>query len=1133
MVHLYKRQAQSGFALVIALSLMAFILLLLLSISTLVQVETTSASISKHTLEARQNALLGAYIAVGNLQKYAGSDQRVTATADILNDADPTKAKLTGVWDADPASPTYEEPLDWLVSRDPAATFNAATYQQTATSSTDDIELVSARRVGDLDEVEAVRATPVNITGSDGSVSGQFAYWVGDEGVKARINLTNQQASTPTAVAKVLAERAAPEGTFNNGDLQTRYSTAVENQPEIFSKIEDYDSLSFLGTNAAESEVFAQEFREGRHDFTTYSVGLFTDTKNGGLKRDLTTLFEADDSVFQNVLVTDTLATPPGASASDPLLITDYNPDGIRVAHLFAHQPSFLSGSQRIPGPTWNLLRDYYRQYSRLNASGDTIEPQRALPVTQDGHVEIGIRAMHDQTNAGTGAWHLEQAFRNEPGWGLSSGDYPIPRPTSMKIHPIITEMQYLFSYRLVANPGEDGDPATPDDYELQLVVDPVITLWNPYNVDLDLSKHAFTSFARGLPVLLQMTVDPDGPGGPEPAVVHQIYTTRILGGSTPSKSYVISLTGVTLNAGEIITFSPNNSSPSPQTANLSLSPGWNQDGGFYAEEIASQANGSNRKRVTGNLDATVSVDFQHDAVSWANTFFTRVFLVDTTSGNQFDAIGDKPHSFELSEIRVEPQGYTKLANAMDPINFSFGLVDPLGGGTSLNSAKEPFGLIRYHLKAEDEFEGSLAQYSPMAYITNARAAGINNNSDREDFPIAPNWGLEVESANGYNAVNDPGYFGSARDASGEKELVLYDIPRAPLHSIAQLGHADSAIFATEPMYLIGNSFASPYVSLAETAANFGPNLPKIGDMSYFANEAIWDRYFFSTAADNDPSTAQGGAGTPHRNAFLDFLDNPSQSPLLNPRIWPLPSEDVNSVIADEVFGATDGFTKMANYVGMLGAFNINSTSVDAWRAVLSGNRAKSNANESDFSRFSDEDSDVENSGNWTGYLALSDSEIDSLAQEIVDRVKTEGPFLSLAQFINRDPSGTTDLQKTGLLQRAIEATNINSGFSQAAIGISVGSAIAANSADKVAAGAATYLLQGDILSAIGSSLSPRSDTFVIRSYGSVQGGFSSTEQANEYLEMVVQRTTEEITSGSNDRRFKVIRTQWINPSQI
>jgi Tfp pilus assembly protein PilX len=55
---------RGGFALVIALGLMAFVLILLLSITTLVQVETRSSKIQMQQMEAEQVALLGLQIAL-------------------------------------------------------------------------------------------------------------------------------------------------------------------------------------------------------------------------------------------------------------------------------------------------------------------------------------------------------------------------------------------------------------------------------------------------------------------------------------------------------------------------------------------------------------------------------------------------------------------------------------------------------------------------------------------------------------------------------------------------------------------------------------------------------------------------------------------------------------------------------------------------------------------------------------------------------------------------------------------------------------------------------------------------------------------------------------------------------------
>ena len=124
-----------GFALVIALSLMSFVLLLVLSLSTLLQVENSTASTSGAQLEARMNAQLGAMIALGDLQRYTGPDQRVTARSDILlapGERGPAgQERWTGVWsakDIDPLEKGYQfDSLDvaeglgdhkarWLVS---------------------------------------------------------------------------------------------------------------------------------------------------------------------------------------------------------------------------------------------------------------------------------------------------------------------------------------------------------------------------------------------------------------------------------------------------------------------------------------------------------------------------------------------------------------------------------------------------------------------------------------------------------------------------------------------------------------------------------------------------------------------------------------------------------------------------------------------------------------------------------------------------------------------------------------------------------------------------------------------------------------------------------------------------------
>jgi hypothetical protein len=86
------------------------------------------------------------------------------------------------------------------------------------------------------------------------------------------------------------------------------------------------------------------------------------------------------------------------------------------------------------------------------------------------------------------------------------------------------------------------------------------------------------------------------------------------------------------------------------------------------------------------------------------------------------------------------------------------------------------------------------------------------------------------------------------------------------------------------------------------------------------------------------------------------------------------------------------------------GGFNINSTSIDAWKAQLSSLRgndlenATVDTDQTPLVRFISEPS----RNAWNDLRTLSDEEISDLAESIVKQIKLRGPFLSMADFINR-----------------------------------------------------------------------------------------------------------------------------------
>src|SRR4051812_10807586 len=97
------RRCQQGFALLITITLLAFLVLLLVSLAALTRVETQVAANDQQLAQARQNALMALSIAIGQLQKAGGPDQRVTATADLAT-SDATAA-TGGSRIADAAAP--------------------------------------------------------------------------------------------------------------------------------------------------------------------------------------------------------------------------------------------------------------------------------------------------------------------------------------------------------------------------------------------------------------------------------------------------------------------------------------------------------------------------------------------------------------------------------------------------------------------------------------------------------------------------------------------------------------------------------------------------------------------------------------------------------------------------------------------------------------------------------------------------------------------------------------------------------------------------------------------------------------------------------------------------------------------
>lgn len=211
------RRRVEGFALVLALSLMAFVLLLLLSMTSLVQVENRSAQTTLSQLEAEQSALLGLLLAVGDLQKTAGHDQRITVTADLTlpDSGNDNRRNWVGVWDSslyDPSSFNLSNPrgnksfVKWLVSNKNASSLN---LEDAGSVTINDPFVIFDGTVDGTRESQDVEVDEISVLGASGAKTSSYAYWVEDNGLKADISW-NETTDTRDESAQAARLSSAP-----------------------------------------------------------------------------------------------------------------------------------------------------------------------------------------------------------------------------------------------------------------------------------------------------------------------------------------------------------------------------------------------------------------------------------------------------------------------------------------------------------------------------------------------------------------------------------------------------------------------------------------------------------------------------------------------------------------------------------------------------------------------------------------------------------------------------------------------------------------------------------------------------------------------------------------------------------
>jgi hypothetical protein len=278
----------AGFAVVLTLGLLALLMLVLLALATLIKIETRISATAVRQAQARQNATMALQIALGQIQKFAGPDPRVTATAAAFGGATGT-SRYTGVWDALAADPA---PLIWLVSG------SEGPYPREVSPRTraDSVELVGVNTSGVADDVVAPRQaiTANHGSGQTGSaLVGHYAWWVGDQGVKAAVALADRTGNIGYAPydSGESRRRIRQQVTLGAGPADAAGTTVFEPREGInallVSRIIDFRQLAFLRLTSDNSVVGPDLVRRYFHSWSEKTDAVLAMTRPGGLRRDL------------------------------------------------------------------------------------------------------------------------------------------------------------------------------------------------------------------------------------------------------------------------------------------------------------------------------------------------------------------------------------------------------------------------------------------------------------------------------------------------------------------------------------------------------------------------------------------------------------------------------------------------------------------------------------------------------------------------------------------------------------------------------------------------------------------------------------------------------------------------------
>lgn len=1097
-----------GFALVITLALMVLLVIVAVGLLSLSSISLRTTGQNAARAEAAANARLGLMLALGDLQKMLGPDQNITAPSGIF-DADPESPEttglkhphLTGIWRA--RNETLAQMPDY--SRE-------SSFRRWLVSNADDGKVRTPGFVneGSLESpVRMVEATDSPVEAGRLTVgSGTLAWWVGDENCKAFINPRNdsdRQENAPAAELLAGLATPGPHGILSLEDFEKFPSNSAESDRLITR-----ETLPLVAEGTDAGKYF--------HHLSPYPSSVLANVTSGALRKDLSLYLERSDI---NWLQGWGRAEGSGGMPRGPL-----GPNG-KIA---------LSNPDDHDVLAWKHLHHWYSMHRKQLGN------QQDLPVSAMLNTTSSIDPV------GNPAWNS----------GVT------------RITPMVVRIQMLISLGAQAQAGSNN-------HTLRMYSYPVVTLWNPYNVPMRVTE--WSTFLHTLPlehtiykggVKLPLTGGGTLNGSYNWGWPHGNMTMRVGGTTGPA---------ITLAPGEAKAFTYNSSESGGFNAHnmIASPPAWLPTRAGQPRDLGTiSGQASERIAISTSLATWESSATSYVGQNFQTTFDFRCEPRAIHAGHP-TRFQNQMFSSQVGWRHESSNPRTAFISERNFPNITLG---------DLNNNPMPFLHLDIRLKTLDEVALPNKTwlhnipFHPYAAVTSTSKHSRQGVDAATTFFAHP-YTLTFEQVTGVEGVfQSSPFFGPSNRPGGQSRIVSAPVPLAPLTSLAQLQNLP--LLPIEALnwsgyhfqnHAIANSFASPGlppVAIRETSFPFhlGQYFPWQGgdiagrtyddrswfnsadyviqgapalvvDRSYAANHLLFDEYFFSSmAAQEGPVFEKYGTRRALRAVVDDFFSGRKPLPVAAYRPYKV-AESASGDTASQLTGRTGAtataYLKSASLLMVDGGFNINSTSVPAWTAVLSAANRKRPVFMNRDSQLSGQDrgdfvvsrnpnpstGDATEASRWLGYRELDEDEIRQLAEAVVRQVKKRGPFRSLGEFVNRRRTTDEEMAKYGALQAALEdpEVDINRDYRGTANEITAADIAGANYKFPAAAlgsryqGTPAYINQADLLTPIAPIMQARSDTFVIRGYGEARSADGQDIIARAWCEAVVQRVPDYVDS--------------------